>query len=154
VLEPHPHHENIALYCECSGKVVLLDILQCVILTVFNSRGFHLGHPNFSVEPVEGKWSPTGDIFVVSSEYGNISIYGYGAKDMYRICPVEQFYASDNEVFIYDNNRVPVTIDGQIDINNIDRGPICNVNNMPYQFRYHNDMEDLFRKGFFRLNSA
>jgi hypothetical protein len=127
--------------------VVILDIIECTMLAVFHSRGFHLGHPNFSVEPVEGKWSPDGDTFVVSSEYGNIAIYGYAVKEFYSLCPTEQFYTSDNEVFIYDENRVPVTIDGGIDINSIDRGPLCNVSKVAYSFSYRNDYEDLRKKG-------
>ncbi len=67
VLEPHPHFENIAMFCECNGKIVILDIVKCVLLAVFGSRGFHLGHPNFYIESVEGKWCPDGNTMVVSS---------------------------------------------------------------------------------------
>jgi hypothetical protein len=137
------------MFCEGSGRIVLLDIKQCSLLAVLSSKGFHLGHPNFNVELVEGKWSPNGNIFVTSSEYGNITIYGYGPKEPYRISPTEQFYYSDNEVFIYDSNRTPLTLDGQIDINSIDRGPVCNVNKVPYSFRYTNDLQDLAGQGYF-----
>lgn len=154
VLEPHPYHENVALFCEASGRIVLLDVVQCSIMAVFSSKGFHLGHPNFNVEPVEGKWNPDGNTFVLSTEYGNISIYGYGPKEPYRICPTDQFYASDSEVFIYDNNRTPLTLDGQIDINSLDRGEICNVSKVPYGFRYSNDIESLTQDGYFNSQIA
>lgn len=80
VVEPHPSHENIALYCERSGRIVVLDIVQCSILAVFTERGFHLGHPNLNAEPVDARWNPNGESFAISSEQGNISIYGYAPK--------------------------------------------------------------------------
>lgn len=45
--------------------------------------------PNLEVPLLDGCFSPNGLTFVISSDYGSFSIYGYGASEIYDQTPVE-----------------------------------------------------------------
>jgi bromodomain and WD repeat domain-containing protein 1/3 len=53
---------------------------------------------------LEGGWNPNGMNFAVSTSYGSFSMYGYGFRDVYAQTPVEQFYATDSEHPIINND--------------------------------------------------
>ena len=45
---------------------------------MFHERGYHLKLPNLEVPLKDGCFSPNGMTFVVSTDYGSFSIYGFG----------------------------------------------------------------------------
>jgi hypothetical protein len=44
--------------------------------------------------------------FIVSSEYGSVSIYGYDIKKFYNLCPNEQFLITDFQKFTLDDHSM------------------------------------------------
>jgi len=56
---------------------------------VFHERGYHMKLPNLEVPLLDGCFSPNGLTFVISSDFGSFSIYGYGTSEIYDQTPVE-----------------------------------------------------------------
>ena len=52
-------------------------------------------HPQFQLIPTECHFTKDGLSFIVATEYGSISIYGYDSKNFFVGAPVEQFLQSD-----------------------------------------------------------
>ena len=52
-------------------------------------------HPQFNLIPTECRFSQDGLSFIVSSEYGSVSIYGYDSKMFFSLTPSEQFSIID-----------------------------------------------------------
>jgi hypothetical protein len=44
-------------------------------------------HPHFALNPGDCRFSNDGRYFVVSTEYGSVSIFGYDLKNFYETCP-------------------------------------------------------------------
>ncbi len=99
---------------------------------------------------MDGRFSPDGLSFVVSTYFGTFSIYGYGNGDFYKTSPNEQFFSNDNEPFVLDDNLRVIPIDvNDIDMHDMERGRICSNSRVPYTFQYYNNMANLQRNGFF-----
>lgn len=53
---------------------------------------------------------------------------------MYFHCPTQQFFVTDKEMFFPDDDMVPISSSAGIDINLLNKYPMCNVRNNPYDF--------------------
>jgi bromodomain and WD repeat domain-containing protein 1/3 len=71
-----------------------------LILNIFKERGIHINYPNFQVPILDGLWCNDGRSFALSTDFGSFSIYGYGNSDIYDRTYMEQFYLTDNELFL------------------------------------------------------
>lgn len=116
---------------------------------MFHERCFHIDYPHLFIEPIEAKFSPDGTLIAVSTEYGNITLYGSGSRSMYFHCPTQQFFTTDKELFFPDEDRIPISASTNIDINLLDKYPMCNVRNHAYDFEYFNNLENLAKNNFF-----
>ena len=83
------------MFCDKSGKIFIVDIFLKTIVNMFEERGFHLQHPQFRLIPTECHFSKDGTSFILGTEYGTISIYGYDIPEFYKTSPDEQFLGSD-----------------------------------------------------------
>ena len=101
------------------------------------------------VEASEAKFSPDGAMIAVSTEYGSITLYGCGSRQMYFHCPTEQFFNSDRELFAVDDRMVPISLSADIDINQLNRYPLGDLKNNPHDFWYPNDLIKLAEDDFF-----
>lgn len=133
-IDTHPTYQNIALICDSYGKLLLVDIFENFIINMFEERAYHLGHPNFCLVPAECRFSQDGYSFVIATEYGNVSLYGYDIKDFYNVTPVEQFFETDYENFeINPTTFNPVlSLESNVDINELSKGALCNLRKQPY----------------------
>ena len=91
-MDSHPIFSNVLLICDSFGKILLADIFENIILNMFEERAFHLSHPSFCLVPSECRFSQDGLSFLVATEYGNVSLYGYDIKNFYKTYPTEQFF--------------------------------------------------------------
>lgn len=91
-LDAHPYYPNIVVICEGSGRILLFDFILKTVINVFELKGFHLLHPQYPLTPADCRFSKDGLSFVVSTESGTVSIFGYAIKSFYGLCPTEQFY--------------------------------------------------------------
>lgn len=98
-MDSHPIFPNVMLICDGNGKILLADIYENIILNIFEERAFHLLYPEFCLSPSECRFSQDGMTFVVGTDYGNVSLYGYDLNDFYHIYPTEQFFESDHQSF-------------------------------------------------------
>jgi len=87
--------------------------------------------------------------FVVSTYFGSFSLYGFDSPEIYKTTPIEQFYANDTDIFIFNDNYVPIAVDDDIEINLMPRGRVCNYQRIPYSFEYKNSLESLLKNGYF-----
>ncbi|CAD8172085.1 unnamed protein product [Paramecium octaurelia] len=145
-LEAHPIFEEVALSADENGLIILWNVQKGIPLKVFHERGYHLKLPNLEVPLKDGCFSPNGMTFVVSTDYGSFSIYGYGVQEIFDQTPVEQFYVSDSEHPIIDESdgfRV-MALDSDMEFCYVDRGSICNFYRMPYHYHFQNNFKTLF----------
>lgn len=63
-------------------------------------------HPQFRLIPSECRFSQDGLTFIVATEYGSISIYGYDSKIFYSMSPIEQFFKTDFISFEIEDNSM------------------------------------------------
>jgi bromodomain and WD repeat domain containing protein 1/3 len=94
-MDAHPIYPNILLICEAEGHIILFDLFLGCIVNVFEERGYHILHPQFSLIPTECRFTQDGLSFIVSTEYGSVSLYGYDSKLFYALTPCEQFLETD-----------------------------------------------------------
>lgn len=94
-MDAHPYFPNILLIGESDGHILFLDIFVGCIVNTFEERGFHLLHPQFQLIPSECHFTKDGLSFIVATEYGSVSLYGYDSKCFYAGTPVEQFLMTD-----------------------------------------------------------
>ncbi|CAD8114683.1 unnamed protein product [Paramecium sonneborni] len=145
-LEAHPIYEEVALSADENGLIILWNVQKGVPLKVFHERGYHLKLPNLEVPLKDGCFSPNGMTFVVSTDYGSFSIYGFGIQEIFDQTPIEQFYVSDSEHPIIDESdgfRV-MALDSDMEFCYVDRGSICNFYRMPYHYNFQNNFKALF----------
>jgi hypothetical protein len=50
-MDAHPHFPNILVICEAEGQIILFDIFLCVVVNVFEERGYHIMHSQFCLIP-------------------------------------------------------------------------------------------------------
>jgi hypothetical protein len=114
---------------------LLFDLFLGCIVNIFEERGFHILHPQFSLVPTECRFTKDGLSFIVSSEYGSVSLYGYDSKIFYGLSPSEQFLETDfTEIRIEDNKMraIPLTLVFNDDINNYPLDGIRTIKGEPY----------------------
>lgn len=72
------------------GNVILWDIKLGIILNIFKELAMPIHQPNLETPIVDGRFSPDGFTFVVSTFYGTYSLYGYGNKEIYNYSYYDQ----------------------------------------------------------------
>jgi len=90
VIDPHPIHEQILFSADFEGNIIIWDIQQGLILNMFKELAMPVLQPNLETPIVEGRFSPDGLSFVVSTFYGTYSVYGYGQKEIYNYSYFDQ----------------------------------------------------------------
>lgn len=88
-------------------------------------------HPQFQLIPTECHFTKDGLSFIVATEYGSISIYGYDSKNFFVGAPVEQFLKSDFQQVQFEETSMKVLKRGddlfEEDLNCRPRGELMNV---------------------------
>lgn len=95
LIESHPNFPKIFLTGDYEGQIVLWDISKGTILKIFKETFKGQTMSNIPNPIMEAQFFQTGLQFVVSTYYGIISLYGYGACHDVLIQPDEQFFEQD-----------------------------------------------------------
>ena len=91
--------------------------MGCIVNT-FEERGYHILHPHFHLIPTECHFTADGLSFLVATEYGSVSLYGYDSKAFFSTVPVEQFLPNDFEPFFLEDASMKVLpVSGEENIN-------------------------------------
>lgn len=105
VLESHPVHEEIILTVTNTNEVLLFNFLSGEILCKFMEENYFFNNISHNMIASEGKFSPTGDSFVISTYLGSISIYSTYSKNSFTSTYMNQFFneefASTNSLGVY-----------------------------------------------------
>ena len=80
-LTPHPKIEKILLSGGGGGKIILWDIEKGVVLRKFVETAIYAMDPYVYSNVFDGKFSPDGFKFAVSTTQGGISIYSLGSDE-------------------------------------------------------------------------
>lgn len=129
-MDAHPTYPNILLICEADGHVLLFDIFIGCVVNTFEERGYHILHPQFQLIPTECRFTKDGLSFLVATQYGSVSLYGYDSKYFFTGAPVEQFLQTDfQQIDVDEASMKALPRDSQAleDINNFPRGSLLNV---------------------------
>ena len=150
IIEPHPYKENIAFSADYDGKIVLWDIELGHILNCFQEKGTFFNCPTLELPCLDGRFSPDGYSFAVSTYYGTFSIYGYGNRDPYDYTPIEQFFRNDHKRFEFDELlRIIDSATGQEDSSSNQEGILCNILRNEYPKQPNNNMDLLNKHEYF-----
>jgi len=88
VFEPHPFNEAIAFSGDTTNGIVVIWDIECGLpLNVFQEFAIPVEMPSVELPILDGKWSPDGNVLVVTSLYGTFSIYGFGDSSAYDNSP-------------------------------------------------------------------
>ena len=149
IIEPHPFRDNIAFSADYDGKIILWDIVEGLILNAFVEKGTFFNCPSLELPCLDGRFSPDGYSFAVSTYYGTFSIYGYGNRDAYDTTPIEQFFITDHKRFEFDEMlRILDSSTGLVE--DLSRSQIvCNILRNEYPKQPLNSMEKLVKNGYF-----
>jgi hypothetical protein len=115
VLEPHPVHEEIVLTVLNTSEVILLNFMTNEILCKFTEENYFFNNIPTNILTTEAKFSSQGDMFVVSTYLGSISIYSIYSKFSYSGTYMNQFFEDENNKY-----------------SNIIYPKYCNMFNLPY----------------------
>lgn len=134
ILEPHPHNDAILVSADYDGKIIIWNIELGVMLNCFVESCAHLGLPLLEAPILDGRFSPDGLNFCVTTFYGSISLYGYGDKDLFLTTPNQQFFSKEFMEFKVDTEtgRVLASESGT-DMYMVDKGALCKS---PFGYRY------------------
>ncbi|KRX10943.1 WD40-repeat-containing domain [Pseudocohnilembus persalinus] len=150
IIEPHPLREEVVLSADESGQIAIWDIKMGVLLNTFQEKGYAMKWPQLDLPILDARFNPSGQQFAVCTSFGTLSIYGLGNSDFYKICPTEQFFASDTEPFAVQENLRITTIEVEdTDLYEMDRGRICDQEREPYTFEFRNLIPKLQQDGYF-----
>ena len=148
IIEPHPYKENIAFSADYDGKITLWDIELGLILNTFVEKGSFFNCSTLELPCLDGRFSPDGYSFAVSTLYGTFSIYGYGNRDPFDYTPIEQFYLTEHRRFEFDELlRIIDSATGQEE--NLGSSEICNILRNQYPKQPKNSLEILMKNGYF-----
>lgn len=95
MIETHPTFPNIFLTGDYEGQIILWDVSQGTVLKVFKETFNAPGYRTVPNPIMEAQFFPSGLQFVVSTYYGMISVFSYGACHDVSIQPDEQFFEQD-----------------------------------------------------------
>lgn len=115
VLEPHPIYEEIVLTVLNTSEVILLNFMTNEILCKFTEENYFFNNIPTNILTTEAKFSTQGDMFVVSTYLGSISIYSIYNKFSYSGTYMNQFFEDENNKY-----------------SNIIYPKYCNMFNLPY----------------------
>ena len=111
VMDAHPLDPRIFLTVGRDGRVILWDILKGDAVCTWgsdqellrNSTPAQMGDSH-SYELLDGAFSPCGNHFVVSDNFGQFTIYSCKSLQCHRTFPYDQFFSFDYNKLIHDNN--------------------------------------------------
>ncbi len=111
VLSPHPKHPELVMIASGDGIVSLYDALSGACIRSIKETAMSLQVDTSRVnpehrqqaetiltapfKPLDADWSPAGDKYFITSEYGRALILGLGSRDAYVTSPGQQYLASD-----------------------------------------------------------
>lgn len=150
IIEPHPFKENIAFSADYAGKIIIWDIELGLILNIFFEKGDFINCPSLELPCLDGRFSPDGYSFAVSTYYGTFSIYGYGLRDPYDFTPVEQFFQTDYRKFGFDELLRIVDYENGSEERDSNEMILCSALRTQYPFQPKNPLEILKRNGYFQ----
>ena len=156
-MDAHPYYPNILLICQADGHILLFDMFIGCVVNTFQERGYHISHPQFQLIPTECRFTKDGLSFIVATQYGSISLYGYDDRVFFVGSPVEQFFKSDFEGFTIDPNTMKALAQngdesGQ-DMNCYPRGSMMSLNHESHPFVIKINPTELLRE-MSRMDSA
>ncbi len=132
ILESHPRKEEILLTVTSLNEIVLLDFIKGVTLKKFKEENFFFTNISQQMTTLEGKFSPKGDSFVVSTYLGSISIYNIYSRASFSGSYMNQFFSDE---FIKNDteeeNRINNNFNSQDPYNNTFK-TFVNMWNLPY----------------------
>ncbi len=93
VLSPHPKMEEILLSGSDNGTVCLWNLKTKQLIKKFLEYGIYSYEKYTMSNPYDGRFSSDGSCFVIGSDLGTISLFGFdGEQFKYCATRVEQFY--------------------------------------------------------------
>ena len=95
LIQTHPTFPSLFLTGDYEGQIIVWDLSKGVVLKVFKEK-FYKG-PSYAIpNPIlEAQFFPNGLQFLISTYYGTISLYGYGACHNVSLQPDEQFFEKE-----------------------------------------------------------
>jgi hypothetical protein len=95
LIQTHPTFPNIFLTGDYEGQIIVWDVSKGLVLKVFKEK-FYKG-PSYAIpNPIlEAQFFPNGLQFVISTYYGVVSLFGYGACHDVSLQPEEQFFEKE-----------------------------------------------------------
>ena len=96
VLEPHPKYDDIVLTVLNTSDVIILNFLTNEVLCKFREENYFFNNVPTNMITTEGKFSSQGDMFVVSTYLGSVSIYSIYSKTSYSGTYMNQFFEDEN----------------------------------------------------------
>jgi hypothetical protein len=127
VLEPHPENEEIILTVMNSNEIIIFNFISGNILCRFTEENYFFNNISQNMIAVEGKFSPNGDSFVISTYLGSISIYSIYSRNSYNTTHMNQFF--DKEFKNETNEGNSSSVEVQTDMPFIN---FVNMYNLPY----------------------
>lgn len=91
IVECHPSQEELCVAADLEGNVIIWDIVKGVALNIFRETGEHVSMPSHPNLIYDGRFSPDGKTFVVSTFYGSFSLYGNRDPHFYQHAYPQQF---------------------------------------------------------------
>lgn len=104
-INQHPKYERVCITTDLEGQIIFWDCLMGVAIRIFVEFASHIGLPLETNSVSDSNFSKCGNFLVVGTNYGSISVYGYGGSDIFEHCDTEQFKLNDYEEI----NLVPDT---------------------------------------------
>ena len=67
--------DELCISADLEGNVIIWDIVLGTVLNVFKETGAHVNMPMSPNLIYDGRFSPTGNMFVVSTQLGSFTLY-------------------------------------------------------------------------------
>lgn len=112
LIQTHPTFPSIFLTGDYEGQIIVWDVSKGVVLKVFKEK-FYKAQSYAIPNPIlESQFFPNGLQFLVSTYYGTVSLYGYGACHNISLQPDEQFF--EKEIMRSQGERRQMNIEGEL----------------------------------------
>lgn len=96
MVQTHPTFPNIFMTGDYEGQIILWDASTGTVVKIFEEKFDKSGEIYAQSNPIlEAQFFPNGLQFIISTYYGKISLYGYGAFHDVALQPDEQFFEKD-----------------------------------------------------------
>lgn len=91
----HPRYPRVCVTTDIDGQIVFWDCFLGVALRIFIEHAAHIGQPLETNSVSDCNFSKCGNWLVAGTNYGSVSIYGYGGSECFEHIDGEQFTLSD-----------------------------------------------------------